>query len=208
MDTSRPIDLSFRPTSYFWPLGLEKHLLTHMKGAERRAMPQHLIDGGRLDEIPDFLARAKLTDEERIAIGRLHPRFMGGEYLPDQAEGEVEIARIEIASTTFDVTSVYVRRSGRRLRYRVVDEYGGDTLSRRTTRTSLKPLTLGELTDFFLAAWDLLGVLQMNFDDNLEPMLDFFAGRSEFYPDFDRLLRERVREAFPPDDDGTGDADD
>jgi hypothetical protein len=31
----------------------------------------------------------------------LHPMFMGGNYLPDTDEGEVEIARIEIASTTF-----------------------------------------------------------------------------------------------------------
>lgn len=208
MNTDTPIDLSFRPKTYFWPLGLEKHLLTHVKGAARRAALERLIDEGRLDEIPDFLAQAKLSEEERAAIGRIHPRFMGGEYLPDQAHGEVEIARIEIASTTFDVTSVYARRSGRRIRYRVVDEYQGDTLSAPTTRTSLQPLTLGALTDFFLGAWDLLDVLQMNFDGDLESMLDFFAGRSAFYPDFDRLLRERVREAFPPDDDGTGDADD
>ena len=31
------IDLSFRPRSYFWPLGLETHLLARIKGAERKA---------------------------------------------------------------------------------------------------------------------------------------------------------------------------
>ena len=31
------IDLSYRPRSYFWPLGLKTHLLAHIKGAERRA---------------------------------------------------------------------------------------------------------------------------------------------------------------------------
>jgi len=117
-----PIDLHWRPKSYFWPLGVETQLLTHVKGAARRAALQRLIDEGRLDEIPDFLATAKLSEEERTAIGHIHPRFMGGEYLPDQDEGEVEIARIEIDSTTSDVTSVYARRDGSTIRYRVVDE--------------------------------------------------------------------------------------
>ena len=31
------IDLTFRPESYFWPLGLETHLLARIKGAERKA---------------------------------------------------------------------------------------------------------------------------------------------------------------------------
>ena len=33
---SAPIDLKFRPASYFWPLGLEKHLLARVKGAQRK----------------------------------------------------------------------------------------------------------------------------------------------------------------------------
>ena len=61
------IDLSFRPTSYFWPLGLEKHLLARIKGAERKVALQRLIDVGRLDEVPDFLARSRLSDSDRAA---------------------------------------------------------------------------------------------------------------------------------------------
>jgi Phage integrase family len=77
------IDLSFRPRSYFWPLGLETHLLARVKGAERKAALTRLIDARRLDEIPDFLAQSALSEAERKAIGRIHPAFMGGEYLPD-----------------------------------------------------------------------------------------------------------------------------
>jgi hypothetical protein len=72
---------------------------------------------------------------------------MGGEYLTNQDEGEVEIARIEIASTTADVTSVYARRDGTKIHYRVVDEYRGETLSGATERESIEPLTLGELEE-------------------------------------------------------------
>ncbi len=192
-----PIDLAFRPKTYFWPLGLETQLLTHVKGVERRAMLQRLIDENRLDEIPHFLAQAKLSDEERRAIGRIHPSFMGGEYLPDQEEGEVEIARIEIASTLSDVTSIYARRDGDLIRYRVVDEYEGDTLDGPTEHASAAPLTLGELADFFLRAWDLFAVLHANQFYLVDDALAFFRGRSEFYPDFDRLLRERVTAVWP-----------
>ena len=104
------INLDFRPPSYFWPLGLETHLLSRIKGAERKAALKQLIDAGRLDEIPDFLAQSSLGDEERQALGRIDPVFMGGEYLPDLLQNEVAIMRITIASTTQDVTSVYARR--------------------------------------------------------------------------------------------------
>jgi hypothetical protein len=192
-DSSSRIDLSWRPDTYFWPPGLEKQLLAKVKGAAL----QRLIDEGRLVEIPDFLATAGLSDDERTEIGRVHPHFMGGEYLPDQDEGEIEIARIEINSTTGDVTSVYAHQEGSTIRYRVVDEYGGETLQETTERTSTQPLTLGELEEFFLGAWPFLEVLAMNFEDDTEQMLGFFHGASQFYPEFDQLLRERVIAAYP-----------
>jgi hypothetical protein len=190
------LELSWRPVSYFWPAGLDKQLLAQIKGAERRAALQHLIDEGRLDEIPDFLVAAGLSEEERTAIGKIHPRFMGGEYLPDQDEGEIEIARIEIDSTTCDVTSVYAHLDNSRIHYRVVDEYGGETLTETTERESTEPLTLGELGEFFLGAWPLLEVLS-SFGTDTKGMLAFFKGVSQFYSGFDLLLRQRVAEAYP-----------
>ncbi len=191
------MDLSYRPRSYFWPLGLDSHLLARVKGAERRAALQQLISAGRLDEIPGFLARSSLTESERQAIGQLHPAFMGGEYLPNLAEQEVEVARITIASTTQDVTSVFARRGKRRIYYRVVDEYGGETLSGKSTRTSTCPLTLGALERFFTGAWSIFDVLEANFSDagyNLEQMLRFVVGiDSQFYPQLGRLYRRRIQ---------------
>ena len=195
---SEPIDLESRPPSYFWPIGAEKQLLTHIKGAARRAALQQFIDDGQLAEIPAFLAEAKLSEEERTTIGRIHPRFMGGEYLPDQEDGEVAIARIEIDSTTYDVTSVYALLDGFTIRYRVVDEYGGSTLSGPSELESKQPLTLGELEEFFLGAWPLLEVLENNFGNDTEGMLGFFRAYSEFYPQLDSLLRQRVLTAYPP----------
>jgi hypothetical protein len=122
---------------------------------------------------------------------------MGGEYLPRRKTGEVEIARISIKSTTFDVTALYARPMGKRIAYRVVDEYSGDTLAQPNTRTSLRPLTMGQMIRFFLRAWDLMAVLEGNFEDGTEDMLDFFDAESEFYPCFDETLREIVETRFP-----------
>jgi hypothetical protein len=190
------IDLQFRPPSYFWPLGLETHLLARIKGAERKAALKQLIDAKCLDEIPDFLAQSALSKEERQALGQIHPDFMGGEYLPDLLQTEVEIARITIASTTQDVTSVYARRGKNRIRYRVVDEYDGDTLSGRNTRTSARQLSLGELEAFFNGAWPIFDVLAMNFrhrgydwDDLLGFVVDV---ESQFYPQIGELYERRI----------------
>ena len=185
-----------------WPLGLETQLLARIKGAERKAALKLLIDCWRLDEIPDFLATSALSEAEGASLGRVHPAFMGGEYLPNPTADEVMIARITIASTTQDVTCVYARRGKNRTRYRVVDEYGGDTLSGRNTRTSVKPLALAQLEAFFTGAWSIFDVLEMNFGDDgydLEQMLDFVVSiDSEFYPQLGRLYRARIVEWAPP----------
>jgi hypothetical protein len=50
-------------------------------------------------------------------------------------------------------------------------------------------------TDVLLGAWDLFGVLEMNFDDGGdECCMDFFHGSSAFYPDFGAYLESRVRD--------------
>jgi hypothetical protein len=190
------IDLDFRPRSYFWPLGLETHLLARIKGAERKAALKRLIDAGQLDEIPQLLVRSALGEADRRALGRFHPAFMGGEYLADLKHDEVMIARITIASTTQVVTCVYARRGKNRIHYRVVDEYGGDTLSGRNTRTSVRPLTLGQLETFFNGAWSIFEVLDANYGDDgydLDEMQDFVVSvDSEYYPELDWLYRQRI----------------
>jgi hypothetical protein len=154
-----------------------------------------MFDEGRENELPAYIIEPSLHPEDRRAVAAIHPSCMGGEYLPDQDQNEVEIARITIASTTQDVTCVYARRGKDRIYYRVVDEYGGDTLTGKGQRTSRQPLTLSQLADFFLGGWDLLEVLKMNFIG--EPGWQhqaraFFRASSEFYPEFELLIEQRV----------------
>jgi hypothetical protein len=79
--------------------------------------------------------------------------------------------------------------AGSRIKYRVVDEYEGETLSDDTERSSDQPLTLGELETFFLGAWSFMDVLQSNFENDVNGMLGFFQAKSQFYPELDNLLR-------------------
>jgi hypothetical protein len=190
------IDLAFRPASYFWPITHETHVIAAIKGERRREAIRAAFDANRVSALDEYYAIPVLHEDDRRALGALHPSFMGGEYLPNREETEVEIARITIDSTTSDVTSVYAKAGKSRIYYRVVDEYGGDTLSEKRTRTSKQPLTLGELVAFFLGAWHLNEVLEMNELDR-EGAQDFTHPSSEFYPEFGKAIRAKINEWCP-----------
>lgn len=189
------IDQQYRPQGYFWALDNHIRLASDITGAERRAAYETALREGRHDAAEAILAEPVLGPSERQMIGSIHPAFMGGEYLPNRRTEEVEIARITIASTTQDVTCVYARRGRSRIHYRAVDEYEGTTLQ-KLRRTSIQPLTLGQLADFFLSCWDLMDVLEMNFADHGYPrrrVHDFIVdASSSFYAQFGDLISERV----------------
>lgn len=189
------LDLNWRPRDYFWAEDHGIFLASDIKGQARRRAYEAALARGVGTPGPLQVAHA-LDSRHQSALAAIHPSFMGGEYLPSVRDGEVEIARIAIASTTCDVTCVYARRSGGRIHYRVVDEYEGDTLDGPPTRTSLRPLALGRLVDFFLTAWDLLRVLQANSLDIGEPpeyVIGFVtAARSSFYAEFGDAIKAKV----------------
>jgi hypothetical protein len=197
------IDYSYRPERYFWPMDMETQILTRVKGSLRRDYVKAMIQDGRVDEIPEDITREELCEDERRAVGRVHPWFMGGEYLPKLRKHEIEIARITLKSTTRDVACVYAKRGKNRIYYRVVDEYVGelDLLVEPTKRTSIKPLTLGSLVEFFIHGLGLMEILERNScwgGWDIEETLDFFIGESEFYPEFHDALVEKVLQRFPP----------
>ena len=185
------IDLAFRPASYFWPITHETHVIAAIKGERRREAIRAAFDANRVSALDEYYATPVLHEDDRRALGALHPSFMGGEYLPNREETEVEIARITIDSTTSDVTSVYAKAGKSRIYYRVVDEYGGDTLCGKARRTSKRALSLGELIEFFLEAWPLKDVLEGN-ELDLEGAQDFTHPSSEFYPQFSAAICARI----------------
>jgi transposase-like protein len=193
---SSEIDLEFRPTTYFRPQSLAKHLVSIVKNAVLKQKLQVLFDEGRHADVKELLGSDGISAEDTKSLEAIHPMFMGGNYLPDSEDGEVEIARISLSSTTFDVACINACLREGTIHYRIIDEYDGDTLVGDTDFESEQPLTLGKLTDIFMAAWTLTDVLEMNFEDDLDASLDFFSASSDFYQDFDRLCRRRVTEHF------------
>jgi hypothetical protein len=189
------IDLAFRPASYFWPITHETHVIAAIKGERRREAIRAAFDANRVSALDEYYAIPVLHEDDRRALGALHPSFMGGEYLPTREETEVEIARITIDSTTSDVTSVYAKAGKSRIYYRVVDEYGGDTLCGKARRTSKRALSLGELIEFFLEAWPLKDVLEGN-ELDLEGAQDFTHPSSEFYPQFGVAIGYEIAEWY------------
>jgi hypothetical protein len=187
------LDPGFRPKSYFWPLNLETHLRATVRGRERRAELEQYIAEGRLAEAPEYFIKDRLTPEERSAQSRIHPHMMGGEYLGERCDDEIEIARISIETATCDVTSVYARQVDGRIYYRVVDEYEGATLTKASRGTSIEPLTLEQLGRRFLQAWPLLDVIEMNFGHcDLATALRFARGESAFYPQFGDYIEQAI----------------
>ena len=151
--STHSFDLDYRPRTYFWPLGLKPHPLSSIKGANRRSLIASALAEDLDADIPRVLLQPALPEPLRQYLGSLHPSGMGGEYLPDLIPGEVEIARITIASVTQDVTCVYARQVENGVFLRVVDEYDGGTLSSKRGRKFTEPPSLGKLARFFLHAY-------------------------------------------------------
>jgi hypothetical protein len=192
------IDYQYRPESY-WAAANNplEAALRNVKGRNRREMIRDYHEAGNLEQLDDGLLADTVDAETRVSLGQIHPSFMGGEYLPDYGRSEVEIARIELDSTTNDVISLRARSSGSRIKYRLVDEYASEF--RLAQQTSTRPFSLAELIQFLDSvervdnfgepSWGQFGFVlswnQCNLEcgSDLEILRDFTLVSSDYYPD-------------------------
>ena len=147
MKKFKGIRYGFRPKSYWNESDPLEAILRNIKGENRRRMVIDYWNAGHLEKLDATLLNDELDEEDRRGLGRIHPSFMGGEYLPGCLHGEVEIARISLQSTTSDVISLRARPTPSGIAYRIEDEYEGQfTLPITESRL---PLTLAELVRQF-----------------------------------------------------------
>jgi hypothetical protein len=190
MKTYPNIDYAQRPASYWEDEEVLACLLRDVKGTERRRLITKCWNEGTLDELPEDFLKNALGEEDRERFGRIDPSCMGGEYLPDYAPGETEIARLELRSMTADVISIRAKREGKLISYRIVDEYGTEfELQRQSSR---KPLALAEMVRFIdgsshpdLPAGLALCYNEMNAGGGVtgrHELQDFTSVCSEIYP--------------------------
>ena len=202
--------LNFRPRSYWEHLDPVSAILSNIKGQNRRQMIAAVITGrapAHVGEIPSGFLEARLDDSTRAELGATHPSWLGGEYLPDYLPGEVEIARIVLDSVTQDVISFRARRRrhGRRILYRVVEEYCDNEMGPWICRpaSSTQPLTLGRMiqlidgarsADFAEQEGSLPNLLR-GIQEGCEPeeLGEFVAVESDFYPQLSGYYRKQAR---------------
>jgi hypothetical protein len=192
------MNLAFRPTTYFEDAF--KALLSTIKGERRKREVLDRINSGDIAELEGWIVKGTLEDDERESLGRIHPAFMGGEYLPDYLPGEVEIARIALESTTADVISIRARLSGGKLRYRIVNEYETEYVAQPAE--SDLPLTFGEVIAMIegpqgddlpcapAAFWNE----QYECGTTPDEIATFVTVSSEYYPDITEYYEDRFEQ--------------
>jgi hypothetical protein len=211
-------DMGFRPPTYFEISDLDNRLLSPIKGEKRKQIVRELLEGntpedlGHLDGrtlkmLRDSLFDEDLSEQEREAIGMMHPTFMGGEFLPSSEEDEVEIARVSLESTTADVISIRARPEGQKILYSIVDEYESEY--RFEPRESEHPLTMGKLVtlidqtettdyagedDYGKGLTDSCRIMNLMNGQDPADLIDFVTVSSEFYPHLRSYYRHRAIE--------------
>ena len=216
MSTSE-FDLGFRPRTYWDDPSFRQAVLRRVKGTRRREFVRRLLDGELGTPVDAELLSESLGPVQLKEWGRVHPALMGGESLPDSGPGEVEVVRVELASTTSDVISVraHLLVSGR-IGWRIVDEYFDEYGVWKTPfDTSEAPLSFGEMIDFMEASGHpgepyfgvVLGLLRYLIGEDGEPVghRGFFSVTSPFYSQLGAWYAkaiEDVIEASLPENDG------
>jgi hypothetical protein len=195
------INLEFRPSDRLFPMTAEKLLLSRVKGTWRREVLTMAVAEDYLNEVDPFFTQVALDNEERRARAAVHPTFMGGEYLPDFEEGEIEVARIDLRSVTADAISIRLRRLPIGFAYRVVDEYMDENenglLESPTFLLADRPLTLAQFGEFAIRVSRLTDICNTDRFDSVDEAQGFVSASSEFYPQFSAYVAAAIAELYP-----------
>jgi hypothetical protein len=193
MPDKSKFNIDYRPETY-WDDAV-RMLLANIKGEHRRRTVLDLVGAGRVEALEKWIIAEKLSDEVRELVGKIHPVFMGGEYLPDSAEGEVEIARVVLRSTTADIICIRAKRDTDTIEYQVVDEY--DSAFNYAPRNSKEPLTFSELISLIDSVEDEGSGRSKGLTNSFRDwngQADFVTVTSSFYPELENWYRDEANE--------------
>jgi hypothetical protein len=193
------LDFDFAPADYRDVPSPAAALLLNVKGDLRRRLLRDVVSGRAGPGLDPALWAEGSSDLVRGILGRAHPQWLGGEYLPDYLPGEVEIARVTLANVTRDVVSVRARFRHGRYHYRMVDEYGIRWLCR--PKTSAKPLVMWRLIQLIDTArlpgtqWpDLTDELRDAHGGAPADAAAFVEVTSDLYPGLEAHYRNRAEQ--------------
>lgn len=133
---------------------------------------------------------------------------MGGEYLPDLREDEVEICRIISKSTTMDVSSIRAQNKDSLIHYSFCDEYQDwdeEPSFKIFQKPTDRPLSFSELINLIdnmkdqngntngVLSWYKWQVKEESIFDVNENYRDFITVESSFYEDLAEYYEEQVK---------------
>lgn len=192
-----------RPQSYWEHNDPLAQILANVSGKARRQMIRDFWNAGAIDQLEDTLLKDDLDTAERESLGRIHPFFMGGEYLPQRLPGEVTIVRIDLESTTHDVIELRARPlPDGTIKLRWVDEYENDFSHEPYPDVIEQPFSFKELKDFIEAtcpnngdalplAYNKGGCWDESYSQ-AESLRYFTNFDSEFYPELSDWVKQVV----------------
>lgn len=206
------LNFEFRPDDYFDVAQAVSRPYASIKGEKRRQLAKRLHestadpDDEFDDETRRFLFSESLSEEQRFQGGQLHPQLLGGEFLSDFGDQEVEIARVILDSTTADVFSIRAEAKDGQITYRIASDYDESEMPpmRYEPTMSELPLTMGELIQL-IDSVEFVGEEQLgrgltsamrdqNYDGhNAAELLNFVRVESEFYPELGAYYRGEAR---------------
>ncbi len=210
---AEPPDLEFRPAHYSDFPDAVSAVVAGVHGSRRREMIRDILasEGARGDQVRNMLGdlhphlmEAKAHPAFVDWMSRLDTRWIGGERLPPDEPGEVEIARITLENTLREVTAIRARWEADRMiyRYRIVDDHSRQQYD-PVPATSDEPLSLRELlrmlddssfgdpgrtlSDEIRHQWEL----GYHRHSDLDAAAEFVKITSELYPELERAMELR-----------------
>jgi hypothetical protein len=206
-------DFEFRPLHYNDFPDPVSAVVAGVHGSRRREMIRDVMasEGARADQVRDMLGdlnphlmEAKAHPAFVDWMSRLDTRWIGGEELPPDEPGEVEIARITLENSLREVTAIRARRDAQEeiYRYRIVDDHSEHEYH-PDPATSDQPLSLRELvrmldTSTFgdsgrTLAEEIRHQWELGYQrhDDLEDAARYVQVTSELYPELERTMTLR-----------------
>lgn len=206
MRTTRGLDLSYRPVSYWEHADPVSAITNDIKGEIRRRAARHALRRG--DPVAPWVLRPLAESPTLRSLLTLGPQAIAGEYLPPDLPGETVIARIVFHTTVGLVVEVRARPEVNGVAYRVVDDLGteyevaiaraaGPLELREMIRLFEESRAVGRLGDgLVLPMLDALfpepPVRLVDWLDWVGAVRDLVALDSPLYPDLEPYVKQTV----------------
>ncbi len=194
------IDYEYKPNNMFdKSLKDFVHVVSRIKGTNRQRMAEDYYNNGNFESLDPIILHESLGKEQIESFSRIDPSFLGGEFLDDFFENEVEVARIVLCTAHLDTISIRAQKTkNHSINLRIIDEYDSE-FPLEVTQFDEIP-TFAELVDWFEHEYSeegglILMHLKSAADSGAErsEIEDFVSFKSFYYPELSIHTEMRIK---------------